>query len=334
MSQASTVPAQLLLRRLHDQQPLRGGSLIVTIFGDCIAPRGGAISLRSLIQIGAVFRLSERLVRTSVARLANEGWLSARKQGRQSEYRLAPAGEQRFIEATRRIYGKSPRDWDGRWTLVILPPGLGTAAREELRWLGFGSLSAGTLAHPNCTLEQANEWLADIEGAEHALCLRSSSNDLSVDRQLVARGWDLGELARRYRRFVSTFEPIAAAVESSARVEPEAALIIRTLLIHEYRKIHLQDPLLPPGLLPADWIGAVAYEVSRQLYSLVFAHAEQFLTATARTLDGPLPPAEQSLYARFGGVLMSLASSPAAQRRSGGTYSRAARPAPGDRWSK
>src|SRR2546430_16693793 len=28
------------------------------------------------------------------------------------------------------------------------------------------------------------------------------------------------------------------------------SFIIRTLLIHEYRKIHLRDPLLPPALLP------------------------------------------------------------------------------------
>src|SRR5690349_14105471 len=100
MSTAATAAVQALLRRLHDQQPLRGGSLIVTIFGDAIAPRGGVIALGSLIQIAGSFRLTERLVRTSVARLANEGWLEARREGRQSEYRLAPGGQQRFAEAT------------------------------------------------------------------------------------------------------------------------------------------------------------------------------------------------------------------------------------------
>jgi phenylacetic acid degradation operon negative regulatory protein len=334
MSDALTAAAQALLRRLHDQQPLRGGSLIITIFGDAIAPRGGVITLGSLIRVAGVFRLTERLVRTSVARLANEGWLAARKEGRQSEYRLAPAGEQRFAEATRRIYGMPLEDWGGQWTLVMLPPGAGTRAREELRWLGFGQLSAGTFAHPSCTLRQAQGWLEDIEGAEGALCLRSSSSDLGVDRQLVARGWDLGELARRYRRFVATFAPLDAVVRASARVQPEDALVIRTLLIHQYRKIHLQDPLLPAALLPDDWIGAAAYELTRRLYSLVFADAEQFLSATARTVDAPLPPAERSAYERFGGVLTSRARPPGAPRRSAGTGSRAARPGHDDRSSE
>lgn len=330
----ATAAVQALLRRLHEQQPLRGGSLIVTIFGDAIAPRGGAITLQSLIQIAGAFRLTERLVRTSVARLANEGWLEARREGRQSEYRLAPGGQQRFAEATRRIYGMSPEEWDGQWTLVILPPGANAGVRQELRWLGFGQLSVGILAHPDCTLEQAEAWLEDIEGTSGALCLRSSSGDLSVDRELVVRGWKLGELTRRYRRFVGTFAPIADCIRSVAHVPPESAFVIRTLLIHEYRKIHLLDPLLPATLLPAEWIGTAAYELARRLYALVFTGAEEFLSTTARTFAGPLPRAQLAAYERFGGILKTLATAPAAQRSSAGTGSRGVRPAPDDRWSK
>jgi phenylacetic acid degradation operon negative regulatory protein len=327
MSPPLTAAVQALLRRLHSQQPLRGGSLIITIFGDAIAPRGGVATLGSLIRIAGVFRLSERLVRTSVARLANDGWLVARREGRQSEYRLTPGGQQRFAEATKRIYAAGPEQWDRQWTLVVLPAKTGApreAVREELRWLGFGQLTPGTFAHPDCSLEQAREWLANIEGTDGALCLRSSCGEIAADRQVIAVGWDLGELTRRYRRFLATFEPVEAAVRSrSARREPgaapvqasaparestaargdaEAALIIRTLLIHEYRKIHLQDPLLPVALLPSDWVGAAAYELTRRLYSLVFNSAEEFLSATASTLDGPLPSPEPSVYERFGGA--------------------------------
>ena len=318
MNPPSTAAVQALLRRLHGQQPLRGGSLIITIFGDAIAPRGGVVTLGSLIRIASVFRLGERLVRTSVARLANDAWLVARRDGRQSEYRLTPGGEQRFAEATRRIYAAGPEQWDRQWTLVVLPAGRGApreALREELRWLGFGQLAPGTFAHPNCSLDQARRWLANLKGTNGAVCLRSSSSEIAVDRQVIALGWDLGELTRRYRRFLATFEPVEAAVRSaaappatarsSAPVDPEAALIIRTLLIHEYRKIHLQDPLLPVALLPADWVGAAAYELTRRLYSLVFNSAEEFLSATASTLDAPLPPPEPSVYERFGGASQS-----------------------------
>ena len=80
--------------------------------------------------------------------------------------------------------------------------------------------------------------------------------------------------------------------------------LVRTLLIHEYRKIHLQDPQLPPALLPADWIGAAAYELCRRLYAQLFAGAEAYLSATARQLQRPLPAANSAAHARFGGVGM------------------------------
>ena len=234
-----------LLRHFRVQRPLRGGSLLITIFGDAIAPRGGAVTLGSLIRLAAPFGLTERLVRTSVARLARDGWLAARRAGRRSEYRLTRSGAQRFADATRRIYGENPRDWDGQWTLVLLPVTTRQQAevRKELRWLGFGQLAPALFAHPACTAREARAWLQAVPGAACALLLHSANADLAVDRQLAARGWDLGELARRYQRFIARFLPVEAAV-AAAGVTPETAFVVRTLLIHEYRKIHLQDPLL------------------------------------------------------------------------------------------
>jgi phenylacetic acid degradation operon negative regulatory protein len=306
-----------LLRQFRRQRPVRGGSLLITIFGDAIAPRGGAVTLGSLISLAQPFGLTERLVRTSVARLARDGWLVARRDGRRSEYRLSPTGQDRFAEATRRIYGEIPQSWDGQWTLVILPPATGRRRqdiRDELRWLGFGQLSPGVFAHPDWSLERARTWLGSLDGAADGLLLKSSSEGIEIDRRLVASGWDLGELTRRYRRFVDTFTPVEAAVSfrapapsspataSSSERAGEAAFVIRTLLIHEYRKIHLQDPLLPPALLPADWVGAAAYDLSRRLYSAVFPAAEHYLSNTASTTSEPLPAANASALARFGGI--------------------------------
>ena len=296
-------PVASLLRHFHRQRPIRGGSLLITIFGDSIAPRGGVVSLGSLITLAHPFGLTERLVRTSVARLAVDGWLVARRDGRRSEYRITPTGRDRFAAATRRIYGAIPDSWSGQWTLLVLPPPNGSRRqdiRDDLRWLGFGQISPGAFAHPNWSVEEAREGLKDVEGAAEGVLLKSSSESSEADRRLVAAGWDLGDLTRRYQRFVEIFTPATNAIGPDATAE--AAFIIRTLLIHEYRKIHLQDPLLPPALLPADWVGAAAYDLSRRLYSAVFHAAERYLSNTATTTAEPLPTADSSAHARFGGL--------------------------------
>jgi len=299
-------PVASLLHHFHRQRPIRGGSLLITIFGDSIAPRGGATTLGSLIGLAHPFGLTERLVRTSVARLAVDGWLVARRDGRRSEYRITPTGRDRFAAATRRIYSAIPDSWNGHWTLLLLPPPNGSRRqdiRDELRWLGFGQISPGAFAHPNWSVEEARAGLKDVEGASEGVLLKSSSEGSEADRRLVAAGWDLGDLTRRYQRFVETFTPVANAIRANAAAgSDEAAFVIRTLLIHEYRKIHLQDPLLPPALLPADWVGAAAYDLTRRLYSAVFHAAERYLSNTAMTTAEPLPTADGSAYARFGGL--------------------------------
>jgi phenylacetic acid degradation operon negative regulatory protein len=296
---------EALLKRFRSQRPLRCGSLLITIFGDAIAPRGGALTLGSLIELARPFELGERLVRTAVARLAAEGWLEASRHGRRSEYRLTRSGRQLFAAATRRIYAGNPSGWGGRWTLALLPPAAHRSrrkVREELRWLGFGQLAPGVYAHPACTLQQARGWLGTLGCAENAWLLKGATEGLGMDRRLAAAGWNLGELARRYRNFRDTFAKVPAAATVAKRLPPRSAFVVRTLLIHEYRRIHLQDPLLPPQLLPDGWIGAEAYELCRGLYAAVFPAAERFLSDTAATLHASLPQPRPEVYARFGGM--------------------------------
>ena len=196
-------PVAAALRHFRAQRPLRAGSLIITIFGDAIAPRGGAITLGSLIQLAQPLGLTERLVRTATARLAREGWIVARRAGRRSEYRLTGEGARRFAQATARIYAGAPA-WDGRWTLLLLPAGRRHAAvREQLRWLGFGTLQPNLLAHPGATPAQARDWLRDLAPAAEALVLATTRGDPASDRRLVAEGWDLKELGAAYGRFMA-----------------------------------------------------------------------------------------------------------------------------------
>ena len=69
------------------------------------------------------------------------------------------------------------------------------------------------------------------------------------------------------------------------------ALVVRLLLVHEYRRAVLKDPLLPADLLPEDWPGAAARDLCATIYRTVAPAAEAWLDANATTDTGPLPPA-------------------------------------------
>lgn len=292
-------PASPLLARFRRQRPLRGGSLIITVFGDAIAPRGGAITLGSLIALVTPFGLTERLVRTSAARLAEDDWLNSSRIGRLSEYQLSAKGRERFAAATRRIYSGPMSEWLGRWTLVLLPelePARRHKIRELLRWEGFGELQPGVLAHPTLTPDDVRGYLAMHHYADEPLFFESLAGD---PRRLVSLGWDLDDLAARYRQFIRHFEPVMAALDAQRHPEPQSAFIVRTLLIHEYRKIHLRDPLLPSPLLPAGWSGLAAYDLCRRIYEKVVPHAELHLTTVGERFAGSLPMPDAPVRRRF-----------------------------------
>jgi phenylacetic acid degradation operon negative regulatory protein len=305
MKENSLSAAAELVVRFRRQKPLRAGSLIVTMFGDAIMPRGGVVSLGSLIGLGAPFGLSERLVRTATSRLAQEGWLEGRRAGKLSEYQLSAGGRIRFAEATRRIYSPPESQWSGRWTLAVLPPMPAPARKalqEELTWRGFGELSPQVFAHP-----EPDSRALEIEQRRGGPLSRIVLFDAALapgddPRRLAALGWDLDELGARYRRFVKRFEPMERAVGADRELDPRASFIVRTLLIHEYRRLHLRDPMLPARLLEADWPGARAARLCREIYSRVFVPSEAHLSRVAAQLQGPLPPPDPSVLERFGGL--------------------------------
>jgi phenylacetic acid degradation operon negative regulatory protein len=297
-------PAADLVSRFRRQRPLRGGSLIVTLFGDSLLPRGGAIALGSLIDLARPFGLNERLVRTATTRLKQDGWLEGRRAGKLSEYRLSKNGRDRFAEATLRIYSAPEMAWSGRWTLIVVPPMRAATRREireELIWLGFGELSANVFAHPEFDSRtlRAQRRAAGLLGK--VIAFEATLAD-DAPQRLVDLGWDLDDLAVRYQRFVDRFARVLAALQRRREIDDRDCFITRTLLIHEYRRLHLRDPLLPPQLLRPDWPGAQAAELCRDIYARVVMRSEDYLSRIAMRLDGPLPPADSSVMERFGGL--------------------------------
>lgn len=284
---------ETLLDRFHERTPIRAGSLIVTVFGDAVVPRGGVLSLSSLHEIMRAFRISDTLVRTALSRLVSEGWFERWKVGRNSYYRLTPQGQEAFAQATQRIYAEPPQGWHGSFDLLLLDNGQERGAlRTELTGIGYGVLG------PDLLIAAA----APPNEREGVLRLSAAPADVATARRLVQRAWPLESVEGRYRRFIDTYAGTLAALEGGAQFNSLDALLVRILLIHDYRRAVLKDPLLPQELLPTPWAGAAARGLCGTIYKTLLPAAEGWIDSHAQNDQGPLPPVDQSFRERFAAV--------------------------------
>lgn len=305
--------AKLVQRRIESfcrQRPLRAPSLIVSVFGDAVLPRGGRIWLGSLIRLLQPLGLSERLVRTSVFRLAKDDWLHTEPSGRRSDYRLTSSGLARFNAAARRIYASSPPEWDRRWRFILAVSALEAAERQALRrglfWQGFGSLGADCFVHPTRDLSSVFDVLA-AEGGQQlpGKLLPLVAAELSLEGAgsspgLVARAWNLKALAQRYEEFVALYTPILAERrEGDIGLSDEDTFHLRILLIHDYRRLLLRDPELPDVLLPQGWPGQRARVLCKELYRRLAGPSDRHLDTVFRTADGTCPETNGAFFRRF-----------------------------------
>jgi phenylacetic acid degradation operon negative regulatory protein len=296
-------PIAALLARFTARQPIRTGSLIITVFGDAILPRGGEVLLADLIALLARFGLNDSQVRTALSRLAAEGWLAAERLGRRSLYRLTEIGRHRFAEATRRIYGGPPERWRGEWHVAVLPPAARSELAKDLGWLGFGTLAPGVMLHPLADAQSLASVLGDLPAKQRPLVIAGKTAFGELPREgmaaLVARCWDLEAVAAAYRQLLADFAGLRSAIGRGFAPEPLPALLARVMLIHDYRRIILRDPLLPRELLPRGWIGGEAYAAARAIYHALAPAAERWIDGHLHAREGALPRTGAAFRRRF-----------------------------------
>lgn len=264
------------------REPSRTGSIVITVFGDAIVPRGGSVWLGTLLEFFRGLDVDSGVVRTAMSRLAADGWIERCKVGRSSFYRLVKKGRQTFDVATAHIYDPPPSDWTGRFELLLIPASEDRdAAREALKNAGFGSPLPGVWVAPS--------GVPVPEEAVSAIRLEVSAEGDS-GRRLLGQSWPLDRTADAYAKFIKTFEPLRAWMERGVLLDADA-FTARILLIHHYRRVVLRDPLLPSALLPADWPGRAARRLCGEVYRGLLPASERWLDANASNENGPLPKA-------------------------------------------
>ncbi|WP_420404837.1 PaaX family transcriptional regulator C-terminal domain-containing protein [Nisaea sp.] len=310
MSTAAGRPAsRFLVRNLLEDLKPRAKSLIVTVFGDAILPNGGEAWLGDLIRLMALFDVGERLVRTSVFRLTQEGVLAPRQVGRRSIYTLTTNGRRQFDAAQRKIYAplgaRQEPESDSPWTIALLTGAVDGTAREALRqelgWAGFGSLGHHVLLGAGNDLKRAKQTVAAL-GLNGRVALFEATSDSAAGslRALCHEAWKLDETDRQYRAFITRFSPLLEQLQSGdAPPTPDEGFALRILMIHAYRRTLLKDPGLPPALMPDNWSGRTARQLAAGIYANLQYSAQAFLESAIEGTDGPLPSASAQFSARF-----------------------------------
>ena len=276
------------------RRPSRNWSIVITLFGDAIVPRGGSVWLGTLLDFFDMIDIGAGAVRTAVSRLATDGWLERAREGRNSFYRLTERGRETFVVATRQIYSAGGPEWDGGFEAVFLEKNGANgqeAIRARLEEAGFGAASPGVyLAPPGLATpaEIAAEFLVVRVGGDEEAC-----------RRLAATAWPVEQAGAAFARYVAAFSPLDAALASGGTLSDGQAMVARILLIHEYRRLVLRYRPLPAALLPEAWQGAAALDLTRRLYHALLPQAENWLDRHGRSQQGALPPADPAISRRF-----------------------------------
>lgn len=257
---------------------MKARSALFTVFGDVVRPAGGEAWLSVITGCMATLGFRGPAVRTALHRMAAEGWVEPRKEGRYAAYRLTERGVDRLEEAAARIYRLRSREWDGRWRLLLAPDLTDADVIAELEWMGYGQLQSGVWANPHPHPETAPALL------RRAATTATWVEDAAVpdDRGLASRAWALDDLRREHEAFLSEWADVAVPDD------PAEVLGMRLRLVHRWRSFLFLDPGLPADVLPDDWPGFAAAQLFAQVYELLrtrsWAHVE---TLQATAPDGP-----------------------------------------------
>jgi phenylacetic acid degradation operon negative regulatory protein len=196
-------------------------------------------------------------------------------------YAVTDRARLRLARAGARIYRTDGADWDGRWHVRVLSPITDRSRRErvrsQLRFLGLAPISDSTWVSPHPS-DEVDRLLADE--AITAVCL-SSSDVGPLPRLLEA--FDVTALAGSYEAWLTEATLLVRTAGPAAN--EVTAFVVRSELLHSWRKFLFSDPGLPPALLPPDWPG-------RRAAAFFDEHAARLLPAATRFIDQCLTPTE------------------------------------------
>ena len=255
------------LARLHHSGRLRVWSVIVTIFGDAIVQRGGTVSAATLQELASRLGMEPGALRTAISRLVRDGWITRAKTGRNVSYQLTANAAKEGLEAAGRIYFPDRSAPDCGFSLAVLPqrdPELRDAAIAQMRKAGWSVIATNVLIAP-----------------AQARLSADPASLVALSEPGPVPGWVVQELCPA--DIATAFGELRSEADRLAKVaaigdlDPLDALAARIVLIHEWRRLVLRQPLATVAVLGKAWPGGECRAAVEGLYNALIAASTGWL---------------------------------------------------------
>jgi len=266
MARAPAFPANSMIAALAGIGDLRLWSLVITIFGDSVHPRGGVVAARVLGEITGRIGIRPGALRVALHRLAQDGWITRQRHGRLSYCRLTAAGRAEFGPAAARIYARTPA-LTGPWRLAALPAQPAEAREAAGRALGragFVALGPGL-------------WLGAAQAGPPPGQAVVVEGRLESPPHWAREALAYPGLVQEYARLALALATLEDALADHAAPAPLDALALRTLCVHHWRRLLLRHADLPARFFPADWQGETCRARMLRLHATLSPGAERWL---------------------------------------------------------
>lgn len=282
-----------LVADFHAAGRPRVWSLVITIFGDAVEPRGGRISALRLRAVLGRLGVEPGALRTALSRLVKEDWVIRERQGRASFYRLSPSGQTAFGPATDWIFRPATKPENTDAMLGVLVGGSvdrrAALDRQVVQRRGR-VLATGAYLWTGAERPDSN-WLSKQGIVSIKGPMAGASERIACLPELKAQRRDCDSLLASFAPF-QTVRPEA--------MMPLDAFALRVMLVHFWRRIVLRYPDLPQALTPENWPGQACHELVVDLYKALLMPSENWLDQS--TGMEALPPPNSGFFQRFGGL--------------------------------
>ena len=230
------MPSDPHLSTLLQYDTPRVWSLLVTMFGDLTTDVQDRIDGPVLSRLTDALDLKPEAVRVALHRLRNDDWITSQKLGRTASHALSKRGWKETQKVYPLVYS-APSDLPRSWQLALTKDN-SSEEKAAMTAAGFTPLA------PRLYVSDA-----DKSAPGNALVLDGTAAPGWLQAQCCP-----AELGADFAALESIVHEVAAALDGKDLTALSIAAT-RCLVVHNWRRLVLRHPYLPPALTGEDWPG-------------------------------------------------------------------------------